>query len=358
MSALGRIQALSGVVVGASVFLIPSVRKRILSMLGGYISWKTVAILLAILNFKNLPFVWHLRIFTTMYYQIFIQRTKITPQMLFNPVITTTRSPLAECDYNGHKSNSTYFSDLDEARTGLVSAILRRGIRNSGKQLEMPIDQYREAVGKPDLKEIPKGMFKMALGAVSCHFRREVQPYQKVEIWTRLLAWDRKWLYWVSHIVEAGTVKPASYSLQPWKKGRGQKEETAQETQERIAKAKKAVLAVSVAKYVVKKGRLTIPPELVLQNSEMLPPKPRSAPPAANIAVYSKASELSPPVAIDSTDESLFPSTNEEWTWERVEAERLKGLKFAEHFAALDALLDTFDGEGPVMGKWRDIYSI
>jgi hypothetical protein len=36
---------------------------------------------------------------------------------------------MAETDYNFHKSNSTYFTDLDIARTHLATAILRKGIR-------------------------------------------------------------------------------------------------------------------------------------------------------------------------------------------------------------------------------------
>lgn len=284
-----------------------------------------------------------------------------------------------EMDYNGHKSNATYFTDLDEARTRIVSTLLRNGIRNATHYPKAGLEKYRFELGKLELKEIPKGIFTMALGAVSCHFKKEVQPYQKVEIWTRLLCWDRKWLYWCSHVVKAGIVKPTGYSLQPWKRARSQKEETVEERHARIEVAKKSVIAVSIAKYVIKKGRLTIPPELALTNSGMLPPKPANAPSAAKIPVYSKASDLSPPVALGSTDvsgtatpaedlvtptpnvleESLFPTDSvDEWTWEKVEAERMKGLKFAEHFAALDSLYDTFDGDGPALGKWADIYSL
>ena len=39
-------------------------------------------------------------------------------------------------DYNFHKSNGTYFTDLDIARTHLVTAILRKGIRGIGKYPE------------------------------------------------------------------------------------------------------------------------------------------------------------------------------------------------------------------------------
>jgi hypothetical protein len=41
---------------------------------------------------------------------------------------------MSEMDYNFHKSNSTYFTDLDIARTHLATAILRKGIRGVKEQ--------------------------------------------------------------------------------------------------------------------------------------------------------------------------------------------------------------------------------
>ena len=61
-------------------------------------------------------------------------------------------------------------------------------------------------------------LLMIALGAVTCHFKREIQPYERFEIWTRVLSWDRKWIYLLSHIVREGAVRPDDWALQPGKR--------------------------------------------------------------------------------------------------------------------------------------------
>jgi hypothetical protein len=95
---------------------------------------------------------------------------------------------------------------------------------------------------------------------------------QGFEIFTRLLAWDRKWVYIVSHIVTKGKVEPEKYVLQPWKKGRGKVKTERQGSEEEDLG--KHIFATSVARYVFKKGRLTINPEIVLERSHLLPTRP------------------------------------------------------------------------------------
>ena len=44
---------------------------------------------------------------------------------------------------------------------------------------------------------------------------------------------------------------------------------------------------------------------------------------------------------------------SEEWTWDRVEKERQRGLKLAELYNGLDMVNDEFTGEeGPVLGRY------
>lgn len=192
-------------------------------------------------------------------------------------------TPLLECDYNGHKSNSTYFTDLDMARTQLVSCLLRKGIRASvfGSDGHM-----------------------IAMGGISCHFRREIMPYARFDIWTRLLSWDRKWLYIVSHLVKPGVVIPDDWVLQPWRTSTGKAKKEVRE-----AEWKNIIYATSISKYVVKRGRMTIPPEQVLKDSDLLPPQPEEGP-----------------------EKTQDP----QWTWDLVEKERIRGLQIAEKFGALD----------------------
>lgn len=187
-------------------------------------------------------------------------------------------------DYNFHKSNSTYFTDLDIARTHLATAILRKGIRGvkEDKEATFSFRNTSRAAGHKRVEHISPlgasgdtsdsaekpltekewhaqvtqpGPLLIALGAVTCNFHREIKPYRRYEIWTRLMTWDRKWLYIVSHFVEQGTFKPTSYSLQLGRQGNKRVENL---TRGDKAKLKRKIFASSVAKYVVKKGRLTI----------------------------------------------------------------------------------------------------
>ena len=264
-----------------------------------------------------------------------------------------------DCDYNIHKSNSTYFGDLDIARSHLVAHICRRGMV-----------QVREEL-KAD-----KGGFGLGLGGVHCSFRREIKPFERFEIWTRVLAWDRKWLYIVSHLVKEGKVKPKGYSLQPWRKVVGRKSEEkaksganghANGNPETSAQPNPAIFASAIGKYVFKKGRLTIAPSRILEASGYIPPKPVDVPtPAATPspmaegagstpiptsrepALAAAVERLSSKKADEILNTSLSAQTEEddEWDWRRVEDERVRGMKLAELFNGLDGLSSEFHGEG------------
>ncbi|KAJ9148845.1 Capsule polysaccharide biosynthesis protein [Pleurostoma richardsiae] len=141
-----------------------------------------------VINIKSLPFMWHVRFLRT-----FIRRLTdpapsvyLSPRCLFLPAINTTRSPLFECDYNIHKSNSTYFTDLDISR-GNISLVLFR---------------------KPFNPFPGPNQLLMVLGGAQCVWRKEIKPYQSYELWTRVLSWDEKWIYLVSHFVERGRFVP------------------------------------------------------------------------------------------------------------------------------------------------------
>ena len=211
------------------------------------------------------------------------------------------------------------------ARTQLVSIILRKGMRESKNH-------------------------RIAMGAVSCHFSKEIKPYERYDIWTRLLTWDKKWAYFVCHIVKPGTCVPDSWALQPWlEKTKNHKSSSsvnntggpaaANGTAHTKTAAEPVIYGTSVAKYVVKNGRITVPTDAVLRHS------------------------------------NLLPSSEEEPELSRIiEDERLRGMAIAEHFAALDGpggLRDEFpvafaggaekdkDGAGfgdvEVLGEFADV---
>lgn len=282
------------------------------------------------------------------------------PRSLFQPLIIFSYSPLLECDYNLHKSNSTYFSDLDISRTHLITALCGRGI-----------GQVR---GEKDVKA--NGRFSVMLGGVSCVFRREIKPYQRYEIWSRILCWDRKWVYIISHFVKKGYAKSKAYTLQPRKATttvRGPAEtKPASGTQRQPTDSPSnatnpAIFASGISKYVFKAGRFTIPPERILEAAGLLPPRPSGhrTPPATpspetanGTLLDTHASSILQNVAAGSLDERIDASLlakrdDEVWDWAKVEDERLRGLKIVELMAGLDLLQDEFMPEkGPILGEF------
>jgi hypothetical protein len=276
-------------------------------------------------------------------------------------MITSSWNSLVEIDYNFHKSNSTYFSDLDVARAHLVGNIIRTGLQrlNAGDEEGLPAEV--RAV---------KGKYYVALGAVGCFFQREVPPLARFEIYTRILSWDRKWLYLVSHVVKKGAIKPDSYVLQPWKKGKRRAAGDAKKSDEE-EDLKKHVYATSIARYVMKKGRLTVNPEIILERSRLLPTRPEGVglPPRSEDSVVATPAGENTPAgekAVNSSEQiaagvserlgggAVVGGEGEDgWTWEHMEAERVRGLKMASHFDQLSGIHDEIRA-GEVLGQYSD----
>lgn len=112
--------------------------------------------------------------------------------------------------------------------------------------------------------------FSLALGGVSCTFRKELLPYEKYDVWSRVLSWDNKWLYIVSHFVKRGTnIEPKEYALYPQQKSYASKVKSSNE--EISAPVPSPIVASALSKVVFKDGRKTIPPEDMLVKAELLP---------------------------------------------------------------------------------------
>ena len=287
-------------------------------------------------------------------------------------------------DYNLHKSNSTYFQDLDVARMHHLACLMRLGFHRAHFKTEPKRPGYSD-----------KGQFRVMFGGVTCSFKKEIRPYQSYEIWTRVLSWDRKWLYMVCHIVKKGAVKPKSYTLQPWKKGSKSNKESESERKEMNghtanghatnghainghAPAPKmaphpAILAVSVAKYVFKRGRRTIPPEDILRAAELLPPKPESAlrEPSPAPSSSGEGSGVETPAIEEKATENIMvdavskiiPKEElrdprlevelEQWSWDAVEVERARGMEIAQHMVGLDRAMEVWSADKmPALGQF------
>ncbi|THV55074.1 hypothetical protein BGAL_0014g00040 [Botrytis galanthina] len=288
------------------------------------------------------PGVWHYRVFKGLFQHIIFSKryipAELGPASLFLPIINPSHSSLWECDYNAHKSNSTYFSDLDVTRAHLVTCLLQPGIdalRNH-KKTGLVVD----ANGKK-----MRGRWGIILGGTSFSFRKEVAP---------LLCWDKKWIYIVTHFVKKGKVKPKGYVLGDgsWLGGRNARFVAQEGEAEKIEE--NYILATGISKYVIKLGRMTIHPEVLLASSGLLPEKP------GGWATMSRSGESTALLVGEAT--KVKDKQNEivegpgAWTWEKTVAENEKGLKYAEHFAALDELTAELSGsKGPALGRFKDL---
>ncbi|GIJ86469.1 hypothetical protein Asppvi_005358 [Aspergillus pseudoviridinutans] len=272
--------------------------------------WKVATIILLALNVKCLPFVWHYRIFNPLVRAAW-RRYRSCPQSVvvpdsktprvFLPSITSTYAPLFECDYNLHKSNSTYFTDLDASRSYLLSALCYGGL--------VTVDRELAAEGK-------KGMLAAIIGSVTTSFKKEIRIFQEYEVWSRILTWDRKWLYLVTHFVQKGSAKVAGDLTA--KSTRLDSKRSIGESKYRSSQP--VIFATSISKYVFKKGRFTIPPERLLRASGLLGQDKKGE--EKGVARPSDVQEH--------TNDSSVP--------EDIETERLEGMKYAESWNQLDSL--------------------
>ncbi|KAI1325233.1 hypothetical protein F5Y16DRAFT_401696 [Xylariaceae sp. FL0255] len=233
--------------------------------------WFTLLCIFVMFNLKNMPFMWHMRILNAFRFILRTQRPKVAvgPSHLFQPLITSSRAQLLEIDFYLHKSNSSYFSDVDIARTHLVCTLFAKGIET----MRGGTEAYTGSKGT---------LFSLALGAVSCSFKKEVKPYEEYEMWSKLLTWDEKWIYIVTHFVKKDAAVPKTYSLYPEQSPapsrRNSEENSDMDTQEFNTttgdeEPRKLIHATALSKCVFKTGRRTIAPELMLEMSGLLPTK-------------------------------------------------------------------------------------
>ncbi|KAI8624123.1 hypothetical protein F5Y19DRAFT_481020 [Xylariaceae sp. FL1651] len=257
---------------------LPAVTDSIYSYLTWSTLWFSLLCVFIIFNNKTMPFMWHMRILNAFRFVLRSQRPKvpIRPSHLFQPIITSSTAQLMEIDFNMHKSNSSYFADLDIARTHLVCTLFAKGI-----------DHMRGGSGAYTGSNKP--IFGLALGAVSCTFKKEVKPYEEYEMWSKILTWDEKWIYIVTHFVRKNAAKPRNYSLYPEQSptpSRRNSQDTDMDgsevngnfstDRESASKATNEksgnhIFATALSKCVFKSGRKTVSPELLMEISGLLP---------------------------------------------------------------------------------------
>ena len=111
-------------------------------------------------------------------------------------------------------------------------------------------------------------------------------------------------------------------------------------------------------KYVFKRGGLTIAPEIILEQANLLPVKPEkvkasssmhsvlddhSAINVTSLPTAKRPHRADTDVVMDAT--MNLHSEADLWDWKRVEAERTRGMQIAMLMAGLDQLDQEFTGE-------------
>ncbi|RHZ54864.1 acyl-CoA thioesterase [Aspergillus thermomutatus] len=246
--------------------------------------WKALAIGFALLNLKTLPLVWHIRVYRY-YFQngyLFTPAVEQPPSPstdILKPKSIFTRAPIMEIDMNMHKSNSTYFSDLDVSRTALMGSLMIKGAALLEKHLQ---------------KQGKRGPLHFVLGGVYTSFKREIPAYMKYEVQSHIASFDDKWIYIVTYF---------------------RKMKVSADTEEAH---KKRLLAVSISKYVLKKGRYTVPPKDAFEAAGY---RPLIAPAANGTANGTAAEEVKSGRAWDDNSE-----------WGQLQKEILKGKEMVQPF--------------------------
>ena len=168
--------------------------------------------------------------------------TRSSPQLLFEPLTTHGFVAPLDCDVNIHKSNSTFFTDADVSRAELLTRRFAGSLAGLG-----PNGQPANAI----------------LAGTSAQFIRELKPFQRYDVVSRVLTWNEASFYLATYFLKKGVDVPAPVS----QSGDGV---AGPQDVIRELKAKKAIYAVLITRYVVRSGRVRIAPSDLLKAAGML----------------------------------------------------------------------------------------
>ncbi|KAJ5618484.1 hypothetical protein N7528_006595 [Penicillium herquei] len=268
---------------------------------------------------KAIPGLWHARMLAILAKHLLWKGNQaltatpaispLAPSTIFRPRRTHSYCSITEIDMNLHKSNSTFYADIDLSRIELLAILFKDAITPLSPRASLaPDNAYSRRNRRRPLIA--------ALGGVNCVFRREIKPYQRYELVSRVLAWDDKWIYIVSYFLKPSRSK-----------------QEAEITDDRI-------LASAVSKYVFKQGRQTVQPAEVLTNLGLLAGDHAAQCDADDSADVSASAPEHPP--LPRQDLVDYPNHSDgkpdEWTWSHVEVERQRGLAIAKNMVGLNGV--------------------
>ncbi|SCU92270.1 LAMI_0E09560g1_1 [Lachancea mirantina] len=186
-------------------------------MIAGVIKW--VSIMALISTYKSLPGAYFVRFYLRALKNLVLPQ--ITGKNTRNirtlqndrygcfayTTLSTYASPF-ECDFYMHKSNSTYFEEMDISRGDLMTTIFQKLFLTSKRWPYVPVAN------------------------VFTNFLKEIKPFQRYEVRSCILCWDEKWIYVLSRFLINNGSQLAS---------------------------------LGITKYVLKDGRKTIAPKDALE---------------------------------------------------------------------------------------------
>lgn len=161
--------------------------------------------------------------------------------------LVTYASPF-ECDFYFHKSNSTYFEELDISRGDLMTSIFQKLFLEAKRWPYVPVAN------------------------VFTNYLKEIKPFQKYSVRSSILCWDSKWIYVMS-----------KFSINNGK----------------------TLCSLSLTKYVLKDGRKTIPPKEALEYCGIYNEKVEKIS-AKNLHVLTKHSGFHNTVPIEELEHEYF----------------------------------------------------
>jgi len=92
---------------------------------------------------------------------------------------------------------------------------------------------------------------------------------------SRIIAWDEKWVYIISHFIKKGAFNPTHFSDQPGKTRYADVHAVVdvecQQDDVSFEESRSAVLAIAMARLVFKTGHTTVPPAQFLQDCGLIP---------------------------------------------------------------------------------------
>ncbi|ODV63477.1 uncharacterized protein ASCRUDRAFT_30673 [Ascoidea rubescens DSM 1968] len=142
---------------------------------------------------------------------------------VFRPTILKTYNSPFECDFYLHKNNAAYFTECDIARTELMLSVFQNFMWHYQDSSPNKNSFFKSLADSP----------YVPVASIQAIFKKEIAPFQRYNIITRILTWDEKWIFVLSKFCSG--------------------------------KDNKNLHCILTTKYVLKEGRKTIPPKKALQ---------------------------------------------------------------------------------------------